>query len=363
LGDLLFDDDMRIRSEAAWALEKHGDPALVSKLLSAIRSMQQERVGGAHRLDSRSMSCSRGTAEFSMLSALWVTSPTEASAQAIIDLARICDDHGLYVFLDNPIGRALMTDEEWLALILKYKLQMALGGPGALDFSLSHNDFLVLDAGERAVMDRHRADILPQMRTELAESGGCVPAMVLGYFKDAESLPHLRRLFLGTAEFYGWEGSFPDILAYNQYPLHHCYEEAIEAIAGKSLEEYIVLSEGEKEELQARYRKGEEAALYALSRLDPETASKELSSEFKAKEDAQRYTAAYLLALHFLEKGMGEEGVRNILGRPNASEAQVWTYEIGENLPQRSCVLRLFFSGRKLSDWRIALRHDRDLPQ
>ena len=101
-------------------------------------------------------------------------------------------------------------------------------------------------------MEKHRSQVIDIMLVRLRDRGSIEAALVLGYFKEPKALPDLKKWFIESDGFYGWEGGW-DELNYSQFPSHHCYEEAIKHITGKPINEIIKLTDEQATQLVQEY--------------------------------------------------------------------------------------------------------------
>ncbi len=331
--------------------QTYSESSPLSEAKEALKQLQHERAAGL----SHSQRKKRKWAEWDIARILWNADPTTQTAQEIIQLARMCEGQhkfSLFALVDESFGRQLMTEEERLFYLLKYKIFMRVGHPEALEILLTpqaNHEQLIPDRDDRTFLDRHHGEVVPFMQEQLRKNGSASAALILGYFKDDASLPTLRKLFVESDGFYGWESTIPDELYYNQFPRHHCYEEAIEHISGQPIEEALVLTQTQISQLVARYRQGSETALYVLYRLKPEVAFQEASQKFRAVKSEERLPLCVLMNNYFLQKRFSTTEIQKILGQPDIRQERIWSYDCGITLVKERVALIIEFKNRKVN--------------
>ena len=162
---------------------------------------------------------------------------------------------------------------------------MIVAGPHALEISLDppgkYESELLSDNDDRLFLEKHRSQVIDIMRVRLRDRGSKVAALLLGYFKESKALPDLQKWFIESDHSYGWEGAW-NRLDYHNFPEHHCYEEAIKHITGKTLNEVIKLTDEQATQLVEGYRQNaDEPTLYVLFRLKPDIAREEAARKFR----------------------------------------------------------------------------------
>ncbi|MCP5050675.1 MAG: outer membrane protein assembly factor BamE [bacterium] len=253
-----------------------------------------------------------------------------------------------------------LTDADLKRLdnLLNQKLVARVGNPEALEIKLApkekYDEQLLTDNDDRAFLEKHKARAIEMMLPRLDETGSTTAALVLGYFKEPKALAALKKWFIKSENFYGWETSFPDELSPNQYTHQHCYEEAITFITGKPLHEAISLSETEEKSLVERFHKnegGSAAALYVLYRLKPGTASREFARHYRDTPKEDRFSPCLTMKGYFIKKGFSQAEVRELVGEPDSIKDQTWNYECGGGWvdPETKYFLTVTFDGDKVA--------------
>ncbi len=331
--------------------QTYSDSSSLSEAKQALEQLQHERAAGL----SHSQRKKRKWAEWDIARALWNADPTTQTAQEIIQLARMCEGqhkYSLFALVDESFGRQLMTKEERLLYLLRYKIFMRVGYPEALEILLTpqtSHDQLIQDSDDRTFLDRHHGEVVPSMQEQFDKNGSASAALILGYFKDDASLPALKKWFVESEGFYGWESTIPDELDYNQFPKHHCYEEAIEHITGQPIEKAIVLTQMQISQLVARYRQGSKTALYVLFRLKPEVAFQEASQKFRAVKSEKRLPLCVLMNNYFLQKKISATEIQKILGEPDIRQKRIWSYDCGVTIVKERAALIIEFKNKKVN--------------
>ena len=338
---LLDDKDERIVEIAAEALMKHGDRSAAPALTKAMKRVQDD------------------DARWSIANALWHVEPNDPSAQAILNVARKQEKQSnreLFAIIDNPIGRRHMTETERLDFLLNYKLSMTVGYPEALDIHLDpqeeYDRELLWDKADRLFLEKRRDRVVDMMLAKLRDNGSQVAALLLGYFKEPKALPDLKKWFIETDNYYGWEGSWNE-LNYGCYPVHHCYEEAIKHITGKPIDAVIKLTDAQVTQLVERYRHAESgrgaSKLYVLFRLKPDIAREEAARKFRRATTAKRFYF-YQMMQNLLPKGLLLTDVRRLLGEPDRVRESSWFYDCGTSpIARDPYVLTITFDNGRLS--------------
>jgi hypothetical protein len=241
---------------------------------------------------------------------------------------------------------------------------MRVGRPEALEIHLDsqkENEQLFLngflDSDDGAFLKKHKPEVVHRMLNRLRDTGSAAAALLLGYFKSEKALPLLQKWFIESESFYGYESSFPDALAYNQFPERNCYEEAIKHITGKSIDEVIQLTEERTNKLVQRYRSAgiasSEAALYALFRFKPDIAREEVFRKFrnatKDKRFSERFGTSILIQNYFLPKGLLKTEVRKMLGEPDRIQDNFWSYDCGVGVVGGPYVFRIVFDDNRIA--------------
>ena len=319
---LLDDQDERIVQISARALMKHGESLATSALEKAMKRIQDSYT------------------RWHIANALWKVEANDQSAEAILNVARKYkgqSEYALFEIVDNPMGRRHITEAERLNFLLDYKVGMIVGGPEALGISLnSHEESqqeLLSDNDDRLFLEQHRSQVVDIMLVQLRDSGSPTAALLLGYFKEPKALPDLKKWFLESGFFYGWEGNWNQ-LAYNQFPHHHCYEEAITHITGKRIDEAIQLTAEQVTQLVQQYRQAKSysvaSELYALFRLKPAIAREEATRKFRNLTKEERFHLCHSMS-ELLPKGLLQTEVRKLLGAPDKVRESSWFYDCGNS--------------------------------
>lgn len=319
---LLDAQDERILEISAQALMKHSDSSVASALTKAMKRVQDDYV------------------RWNIARALWKVGPNDQSAQAILNVARKYkgqDKEALFEIVDNPIGRKHMTEAERLTFLLNYKLGMIVGYPEALAISLDppkeYEQDLLSDNDDRLFLEKHRSQVIDIMLVCLRDSGSTVAALLLGYFKESKALSDLQKWFIESDHFYGWGGGW-DELNYQQFPRHHCYEEAITHITGKPINEVIKLTDEQVTQLVQGYRQAKSyerrSKLYVLFRLKPHIAREEATQKFRNLTKQERFRFCHLMP-DLLPRGLSLTEVRRLLGEPDRVRESSWLYDCGNS--------------------------------
>ncbi len=346
---LLDDKDERIVEIAADALMKPGNSAAAPALTKAMKRVQDHYV------------------RWSVARALWYVAPNDQSAETILNVARKQEGQSkeaLFGILDDPIGRGHMTEAERLNFLLNYKVPSIVGVPEALDIRLKPQkeyEQLLFDKDDRLFLEKHRSKVIDMMLVRLRDRGSTVAALLLGYFKEPKALPDLQKWFIETDHSYRWEGAW-DRLGYYNFPVHHCYEEAIKHITGKPLNEVIKLTDEQVTQLIEGYRQpkayDDESKLYVLFRLKPHIARLEATRKFRSlreettKETWETETDYFLLCYSMtslLPKGLLLTEVRGLLGEPDEVRESSWFYDCGNSPIDNPYVLTITFDNGRLS--------------
>ena len=335
---LLDDKDERICQIAAEALMKHGDSSAAPALTKAMKRVQDDYV------------------RWNIASALWKVAPNDQSAEAILNVARKYKGQfreELFEIADNPIGRRHMTEAERLNFLLNYKLAMTVGYPEALDISLNPQEEyeqLLSDNDDRFFLEKHRSQAVDIMLVKLRDKGSTVAALLLGYFKEPKALPDLQKWFIESDSYYGWEGTW-NALSYYQFPVHHCYEEAIKHITGKTINEVIKLTDEQVMQLVQGYRQpksyDDASKLYVLFRLKPHIAREEAARKLRNSTKEERFRFCHLMQ-DLLPKGLLLTEVRRLLGKPDRVRESSWFYDCGNNPIDNPYVLTITFDNDRI---------------
>ena len=320
---LLDAQDERILKISAQALMKHGDSTAIPALTKAMQRVQDDHT------------------RWNIARVLWKVWKNDQSAEAILNVARKYNGQSkeeLFAIVDEPIGRRHMTETERLSFLLNYKLVMTAGdGPEALEISLNpRGEFereLLADNDDRVFLEKHRSQVVDIMLVRLRDSGSEVAALLLGYFKEPKALPDLQKWFIESDYFYGW-GAGWDELNYQQFPRHHCYEEAIKYITGKPINEVIKLTDEQVTQLVQGYRQAKSyewrSKLYVLFRLKPHIAREEATQKFRDATKEKRFRFCHLMP-DLLPRGLSLTQVRRLLGEPDRVRESSWFYDCGNN--------------------------------
>ena len=343
---LLDAQDELIIERAAEALMKHGDSSATPALMKAMKRVQDDYI------------------QWIIAGALWYLAPNDQSAEAILNVARKYegqDKYTLFSIVDDPIGRGHMTEAERLNFLLNYKLAMRVGVPEALDIRLIPQkvyEQLLFDNDDRLFLEKHRSQAVDIMLVQLRDRGSPVAALLLGYFKEPKALPDLKKWFIESDHSYGWEGAWNRLDYYN-FPEHHCYEEAIKHITGKTLNEVIKLTDEQVTQLVEGYRQNaDEPTLYVLFRLKPDIARQEAARKFRrlreetTKETWEIKLDRFLLCVSIqdlLPKGLLLTEVRELLGKPDKVRESSWFYDCGTSPIDNPYVLTITFDNGRLS--------------
>lgn len=264
--------------------------------------------------------------------ALRTLAPGEDSARRILDAGRrVGEAPAVDCFgeIDEAPYRAWLTPDERLHYLITHKLRGLDGGPECLNIDLQHPQLTweyYWDEDDEAFLREHRERVLDQLRPRLAEEGSPLAALLLGMLRDAAAVDDLRRHFVGAVEFYGWETSYPDELADGQFPRHHAYEQALTAITGLPLAEALPLPDEDRDALLARK---DPAALYTLHRLRPEEARIAVLNDFRTRGPrmGRFYGAITIHNAGMLQPGTTASDAADLLGPPDRTEGETWSYE------------------------------------
>ena len=344
---LLDDRDDQICEIAALALMKHGDSSAAPALTKAMERVQDDYI------------------RWNITRALWKVGANDQCAEAILNVARKYKGQykeELFAIVDNPIGRRHMTEEERLNFLLNYKLGMIVGYPEALEISLNPREEyereLLSDSDDRLFLEKHRSRVIDIMLVRLRDRGSTVAALLLGYFKEPMALADLQKWFIESDSFYGWEGNW-NALCYSQFPIHHCYEEAIKHITGKPIHEVIKLTDEQVTQLVHGYRKerawGRASKLYVLFRLKSHIALEEATRTFRNSTKKERFEFCHAMK-DLLPRGLMLTEVRRLLGEPDEVRESSWIYDCGNSPIEVPYDLTITFDNDKLikidADWR-----------
>jgi hypothetical protein len=361
---LLTEPDVKVCRIATEALRKHGDSSAASALADALKRLHNEDA----QADAPSHAKRLGNRDTQLLIArtLWEVGVKEQAGRQILNIVSKSKGQHKYELLgvmDDTEGRKLMTKEDRLQFLLDWKIPMRVGRPEALEIRLDspkEYERLFLDSfpdDDKVFLEKHKSEVVDRMLDQLRDTGSAAAALLLGYFKSAKAIPVLQKWFIESESFYGWESSFPDALAYNQFPEHHSYEEAIKHITGKPINKVIQLTEEQVTKLVQRYRgghiAGSEAALYVLFRLKPDVAREEVFRKFRnAAQDRrfnERFGLSILIKNHFLPKGLLKTEVRKMLGEPDKIQDSSWSYDCGRGVVgTRPYVFRIAFDNNRI---------------
>ena len=336
---LLDDRDDQICEIAALALMKHGDSSAAPALAKAMERVQDDLI------------------RWNIARALWKVGANDQSAEAILNLARKYNGQykeELFAIVDNPIGRRHMTEEERLNFLLNYKLGMIVGYPEALEISLNPREEyereLLSDSDDRLFLEKHRAKVVDMMLVRLRDKGSTVAALLLGYFKEPKALADLQKWFIESGSFYGWEGNW-NALCYSQFPIHHCYEEAIKHITGKPINEVIKLTDEQVTQLVQGYRQarvyGRASILYVLYRLKPHIAREEATRKFRNLAKEERFRFCHLME-DLLPIDLSVTEVRRLLGESDKVRESTWFYDCGNSPIDVPYVLTITFDNDRV---------------
>ena len=335
---LLEDRDEQICEIAALALMKHGDSSAAPALTEAMERVQDDHI------------------RWNIARALWKVGTNDQSAEAILNVARKHKGQykeELFAIVDNPIGRRHMTEEERLNFLLNYKIGMIVGYPEALEISLNpreeYEQELLSDTGDRLFLKRHRSQVIDIMLVRLRDKGSTVAALLLGYFKEPKALADLQKWFVESDSFYGWEGNW-NALCYSQFPIHHCYEEAIKHITGKPIHEVIKLTDGQVTQLVQGYRQarawGRASKLYVLFRLKSHIALEEATRKFRNLTKEERFWFCNSME-DLLPRDLSVTEVRRLLGEPDKVRESTWFYDCGSSPIDVPHVLTITFDNNR----------------
>jgi hypothetical protein len=150
--------------------------------------------------------------------------------------------------------------------------------------------------------------------------------------KATKNISQLQKSFIETQEFYGPEGSFPDILIHLQYPQHQALEKEIIAATGTTLEQSIKLNAAEIDALKARQ---DPSALYVLYRLTPQTARSIFMNRLGPKSKstpAELCEARFALINYFAKDFAGKvKELKALMGRPVHTKKSNLYYDCGDD--------------------------------
>ena len=336
---LLDDRDDQICEIAALALMKHGDSSAAPALAKAMERVQDDYI------------------RWNIARALWKVGANDQSAEAILNVARKYKGQykeELFAIVDNPIGRRNMTGEERLNFLLNYKIGMIVGYPEALEISLNpreeHERELLSDSDDRLFLETHRSQVINILLVRLRDKGSTVAALLLGYFKEPKALAELQKWFIESDSFYGWEGNW-NALCYSQFPIHHCYEEAIKHITGKPIHEVINLTDEQVTQLVQGYRKerawGRASKLYVLFRLKSHIALEEATRKFRNSTKEERFEFCHAME-DLLPRDLSVAEVRRLLGEPDRARESTWIYDCGNSPIDVPYVLTITFDNDRV---------------
>ena len=337
---LLDGQDGRILKISAQALMKHGDSSVTPALTKVMKRVQEDRT------------------RWNIARALWEVGASDQSAEAILSIARTYKrqhKEELFAIVDDPIGRRHMTEAERLDFLLHYKLVMtAAGGPEALEISLDppgeYERELLPDNDDRFFLEKHRSQVVDIMLVRLHNRGSKVAALLLGDLKEPKALPDLQKWFIESDSSYGWEGRWNE-LSYDRFPNHHCYEEAIKHITGKSIDEVIKLTDEQVTQLVQGYRQAKsydhQSTLYVLFRLKPHIAREEATQKFRNSTKQERFRLCHLMT-DLLPRGLSLTEVRRLLGEPDRVRESSWFYDCGNSPIGNPNVLTITFDNDKV---------------
>jgi len=329
LSRYLADEDDEVAHYAAQTVQARAMTELLPDLVRALEAMDRGRSGWAHAR------------------ALWQLVPTDESARRILDAGRTLGDPpevANFYLIDRQPYRAWLTDEERLHYLLDTKLASLDHGPECLNIELDRIEQTrapyYWDDDDDAFLVAHRQQAVEQLRPRLAEEGSPLAALLLGHLGDEEAVPHLRRHFLSTVEFYGWETSYPDELHPMQFPRLHAYEQALAKLTGQPLEQSLVLTEPQRADL---LRRQDATALYVLHRLSPEHARAIVLEQFRTRGNRMgRFHAALIIhGYSMLEPDTGERQIHALLGPPDRTEPGRWHYDTGGLVAPMTLELRI----------------------
>ena len=346
---------------------------LISISLCAAQETEQESVSDRSAAPALTKAMERVQDDYirwSIACALWKVRTNDQSAEAILNVARKQKGQSreaLFAIVDNPIGRRHMTEAERLDFLLNYKLGMIVGVPEALEISLDppkeYKRELLSDNDDRLFLEKHRSQVIDIMLVRLRDRGSTVAALLLGYFKEPKALPDLQKWFIESAHFYGWEGGWSE-LGYNQFPVHHCYEEAIKHITGKPINEVIKLTDEQVMQLVQGYRQpksyGDASKLYVLFRLKPHIAREEATRKFRnLKRKGERFRLCHLMK-DLLPEEFSPTEARRLLGEPDKVGGSSWFYDCGNSpIDDAPHVLTITFENDRVTKINVGLHKDK----
>jgi len=264
--------------------------------------------------------------------ALRTLAPGEGSARLILEAGRRVGqtpEVSCFSEIDEEPYRDWLTAEERLHYLLTHKLRGLEGGAECLNIDLRHPEQsweYYWDQDDQAFLLEHREMVIEALRPRLVDEGSSLAALLLGLLRDEQAVEPLRRHFIETVEFYGWETSYPDELDHGQFPRHHAYEQALEAITGQPLDVALRLSDEEHRLLSQRT---DPAALYVLSRLHPDEARTIVLDQFRTRgERLGRFYAALIIhGYDLLPPGTTRQEALALLGPPDRDAGGVWQYD------------------------------------
>jgi hypothetical protein len=249
---------------------------------------------------------------------------------------------------------ALPASADALDRLLTEELPNRIGGPGVLEVRLgSQNpDEALGSPAELELLSRRRSEVVARLLPELERRGSPIAALVLGHLRERRALAALRRWYLESRDFYGWETSSPCYVEPANHPARHAYEEAWRHITGRPLVRAVRLEADELAHLERAARQGEEGPLYALYRLSPERARQVVAADFRNSRDPDaRFFLVYMIAEHFVELGLSPAAVVAEWGSPDELDGPVWRY-FAEGV--RPVALELTFRGGRLASARVS---------
>ncbi len=331
IAEFVTHENMELRGYAIQALSEFPCDSQSETFLRAARHFAEEPREGSLT--------GRARMDFAVSRALWKADQTAEAAEAILTLSRLHEGEqrlDLLAVLDTETGVGFMNAEDRLHFILKRVLAKRARSPQALEIVFeprAGKESLFPDGATQAFVEAHREAAITIMRKELDEEGTNQSALLLGYFKDAFSIPALKRQFIYSESWSpGWYSSIPDMFAYYQFTAHHCYESALTHITGKPLEEIIELSETQIGELKEIAPMGYGMnALYVLHRLRPDIAQPILINKYKEMRGKKYGSEGWVpltLVQHYVSEGMTGSMVKNVLGTPDRIDGRTWIYRV-----------------------------------
>jgi len=336
----LADGDDEVAHYAAMAVKERGMAELLPTLVAALQDMNRGRRGWA------------------LAHTLWEMAPGEDSARRILDAGRVLEEPpqvANFYLIDQQPYRGWLTDEERLTYLLDRKLSSLDHGPECLNIELDRIEETrapyYWDDDDDAFLVAHREKVVERLRPRLDEDGSPLAALLLGHLGDEEAVPHLRRHFFSTVEFYGWETSYPDELHPMQFPRLHAYEQALTKLTSQPLEQALPLSDEQRADL---LRRQDATALYVLHRLSPADARAIVLEQFRTRGNRMgRFHAALILhGYDMLEPGAGEREIHALLGPPDRTEPGRWHYDTSGLVAPMT--LEIHLTGGRLVETRLA---------